>query len=404
MQVGKNNEFHLTYCSNIHPGETWEEVFSSLEQHALQLKRELSPDDSFGLGLRLSNQAAETLLSRDNLSEFRRWLDEQGFYVFTLNGFPYGSFHRSIVKDTVYQPDWQTSERADYTMRLIRILSALLPEGIEGGISTSPLSYKPWLTDEAMRNRAFEESTQYLVKVAAHLLQVRFRGGSLIHIDIEPEPDCLIENISETVGYFKEWLFPRGGKLLADLLGISIGDATEYLRDHIRLCYDTCHFAVEYEKAEDVWTSMQDHGIKVGKVQVSAAVKVELPASIEARDEIAGRLEPFAESTYLHQVIERRTDGTLVHYNDLPDALPHVHQALAEEWRIHFHVPIFVDDYKGIQSTRGDIVDALGALKQNPVCSHLEIETYTWDVLPDGLKEDLTTSIRREYEWVLDQF
>lgn len=403
MKVGPDQAFHLTYCSNIHPGESWNEVRDSLDVHVPPLKRALSPDGSFGLGLRLSNRAADALLTEDHLSVFRDWLDANDLYVFTLNGFPYGSFHRSIVKDSVYRPDWRTSERVAYTVKLSTILDRLLPEGMEGGISTSPLSYKPWLHNEAAYDEAFEQSTRHLVDVVEHLVNLRHASGRLIHVDIEPEPDCLIENIPETVSYFTRWLFPKGSRQLAGRLGVSAGAAEALLRDHVRLCYDTCHFAVEYERAGEVWSAMKAAGIQVGKVQISAAVKVTLPADPEARKAVASRLEPFAESTYLHQVVERRSDGSRVQYNDLPEALPHIFDSAAEEWRIHFHVPIFVDDYEGIRSTRSDIAEALSVLIDEPACTHLEIETYTWEVLPEGLKQDLTVSIQREYEWVLDQ-
>ena len=399
----KINEKHLTYCSNIHAGEAWEEVFESLKRHAIPLKQQLSPDTPFGLGLRLSNEAAETLLNGTHIDGFRDWMEDHGFYVFTFNGFPYGSFHRSVVKDNVYKPDWRTSERVEYTLRLCSILSRWLPEGMDGGISTSPLSYKPWLKSDKEYEEAFSMSTWNLVDVTEYLVELHQRKGQMIHIDIEPEPDCLIENIQETVDYFKNWLLPHGAPRLARRTGLSLDQAEEALRNHIRLCYDTCHFAVEFEDAQDVLSSMKSAGIKIGKVQISAAVKVALPNSVNERILIADRLEPFAESTYLHQVVESRTDGSLVHYNDLPEALPCIQEPTANEWRIHFHVPIFVDDYNGIRSTRSDISDALASLHHESDCNHLEIETYTWEVLPEGLKQDMTSSIRREYEWVLGE-
>ncbi len=36
-----------------------------------------------------------------------------------------------------------------------------------------------------------------------------------------------------------------------------------------------------------------------------------------------------------------------------------------------------------------------------PDVPHLEIETYTWDVLPAELKASAVESIAREYEWAL---
>ena len=142
MEVGR--EFHLTYCTNIHPGESWSDVKKSLNQYLLEVKANVSPDHPFGVGLRLSNQAALELLESDQLDQFKNWLQKNGLYVFTLNGFPYGSFHGSVVKDNVHKPDWTTDERVEYTKQLFQILSSLVPDYTDGGISTSPLSYKHW--------------------------------------------------------------------------------------------------------------------------------------------------------------------------------------------------------------------------------------------------------------------
>ncbi|MEM8486090.1 MAG: metabolite traffic protein EboE [Bacteroidota bacterium] len=402
MKLGQNSAYHLTYCSNIHPGESWQAVRENLDTYTLPLKQQLSPDAPFGVGLRLSDASARELLTGNHLNELVDWLASHDLYVYTFNGFPYGDFHGQVVKDKVYMPDWRTRERVDYTLRLIEILATLLPAGMDGGISTSPLSYKPWLNGDAKAiEDAFATSTAHLAAITEQLVTTHQKTGKLIHIDIEPEPDCLIENIDETIAFFTNWLFPRGRKLLADKLGIAEDEAENLLRTHIRLCYDTCHFAVEFESAADVVKKMSDAGILIGKVQISAAVKVKLPADASQRNAIADRLTPFVESTYLHQVVEQRHDGSLNHYTDLGNALPYILEETAAEWRIHFHVPIFVDDYNQIQSTQGDIVDALKLQVAAPYTTHLEIETYTWGVLPAGLKQDMTTSIYREYDWVL---
>ncbi len=171
--------------------------------------------------------------------------------------------------------------------------------------------------------------------------------------------------------------------------------------NHIQICYDTCHFAVEYEQPQQVFEQFRAAGIKIGKGQLSAALRIELPDDVEKREWMATQLETFAESTYLHQVIERGADGSLSQHADLKQALPHFVDSDAEEWRTHFHVPIFIDRYQAFQSTQADITAFLETLKDNIGCSHLEIETYTWDVLPSDMKLDMLTSIQREYEWVL---
>ncbi|SHF63526.1 hypothetical protein SAMN05443144_11137 [Fodinibius roseus] len=405
MQLNNYPTFHLTYCTNIHPGERWEEVLEQLKTHIPDLKQRLSPGRPFGIGLRLSSRAASELKQRDRLDEFRQWLGQEDCYVFTMNGFPYGDFHRRRVKDLVYSPDWRTEERVAYTMNLADILAELVPIGMDGGISTSPISYKYWLQQHSLKEQAFREGSKNLARVAYSLAGIRREKGKLLHIDIEPEPDCLLENSRETIDFFKHWLLPVGSTFLTDEYGIDPVEAEVMLKEHIRLCYDTCHFAVEYEDPAEVLREMKEAGIKVGKVQVSAALKVELPGSDEGRRQIEKQLQDFDEATYLHQVVERRGNDLLFRYRDLDQALPHIFEEQAREWRIHYHVPLFVDAYGRLNSTQSDIRKSLDFLKENAaMCRHFEIETYTWEVLPEELKKDSADSIEREYRWVLGEF
>ncbi|MBE9179971.1 metabolite traffic protein EboE [Oculatella sp. LEGE 06141] len=392
---------HLTYCTNIHPGESWPQVFNNVQHYIPPLKASLSPTAPFGIGLRLANIAAQALHG-DTLAHFQTWLTEQDLYVFTLNGFPFGSFHGQVVKDRVYAPDWSQRSRLDYTKRLAHILAALLPSNVDGSISTLPLSYKPWWIDQSARATILRDSSHQLALLAAELIRLRQTTGKQIHLDLEPEPDGLIETTIEAIDFFNHWLLPIGKTHLNAQLGLTPAAAEAHLREHIRICYDTCHFAVEYENPLTAFTQLQAAGIQVGKVQISAALKVALPHSLAERHLLRERLQPFAESTYLHQVIARHADGTLHHYPDLAIALPHLEHTTAVEWRTHFHVPIFVHDYDGLHSTQDDIATVLRLLATSPASQHFEIETYTWDVLPPALKTDILPSIQREYEWVLE--
>ena len=396
MKIGTS---HLTYCTNIHPGEEWSEVFANLKQYIPVLKTKVSPNQPFGIGLRCSDVAARELSQPNTLAQFRDWLSEQDLYVFTLNGFPYGGFHRQVVKDQVYAPDWSKQERLDYTLRLTSILADLLPSGMDGSISTLPLSYKPWFKENQLQASVIESASIHLAQVAAEMVRIRQKTGLLLHLGLEPEPDGLIENAAEVVDYFKSYLLPIGGDYLASDLGISRSTAESYLLEHIRICYDTCHFALEYEEPGKVFEQFKSAGIQISKIQISAALQVNIPEDVEARRLIAERLRPFAESTYLHQVIERDRLNNLNHYPDLETALPNLEHTTSTLWRIHFHVPIFIHDYQLFQSTQDDIVTVLDLLRTN-ACNHLEIETYTWDVLPEGMKLDLLSSLKREYDWV----
>ena len=402
MYIGADDSFQLTYCTNIHPANGWRAVMASLAHYAPALKARFAAEQPFGIGLRLSGQESAELLRGDLLDEFQAFLEQHGLYVFTLNGFPHGPFHRQTVKDAVHAPDWRDEERVQYTLRLITILARLLPERAEGGISTSPLSYKPWVG--AGDSTTWQHLTRQIVRVAAALVRVRDERGRLIHLDIEPEPDGLLENSVELARFYTDWLLPIGGRMLAEELKIAVEDAQERLLDHIRVCWDTCHVALAYEDPAEVLRRYAEIGIKVGKIQVSSALKVPLPSDIAERAALASALQPFAESTYLHQVIQQNTDGQLRQYSDLPDALPSIGDRQAAQWRIHFHVPIFVERYGLFGSTQDDIQRLFALLRKQQFCHQLEIETYTWEVLPPDLKQDLLESIAREYEWVLHDF
>lgn len=390
----------LTYCSNIHPGESWEEHFAQLQLHIPLIKKQVNPGSRFGIGLRLSNAASLDLKKEKNLISFIDWLKETDCYVFTMNGFPYGSFHHTTVKDQVHAPDWTTRDRVDYTIRLAEILSRLLPENMEGGISTSPLSYRHWHPQEQL-DTVFKKTTSHLLEVIVKLIEIKNSTGKTIHIDIEPEPDGLLESGIEFINWYEDYLLPFGIDLLTKHFGWTNKMALTALKEHVQLCYDICHFAVGYEDHKQIIDLLKQKNISVGKIQVSAALKAGMPADAGKRKPVIDAFKQFNESTYLHQVIALQNDGELKKYPDLPEALQQGNNLLTKEWRSHFHVPLFVENYGVLQSTQQDIVTVLNLHKQQSLTRHLEIETYTWDVLPDDLKLPITDSIVREMEWVI---
>ncbi len=392
---------HLTYCSNIHPGESWEEVFQALQTHLPVVKKQVSPEQSMGIGLRLSDQASREL-QQEGTTLLNDWMHQQGFYVFTMNGFPFGGFHRQKVKDQVHQPDWTTSERVAYTLRLFEILSQLIPKGLDGGISTSPLSYKPWWSQQ-QRKDVFRRSTQNIIEVLVELHKYYQDKEVLLHLDIEPEPDGLIENSQESITYFREWLLPMAQEELVTRLGVSVGEAKEIALRHINICYDVCHFAVAYESPAEVMQKFQESGIRIGKIQISSALKKDFTGTAESRDQCKLAFSVLNEPTYLHQVIARDREGGLHQYTDLPAGLNHIGDPEIVEWRTHFHVPVFVRSYGLLESTQQDIIEVLQLWSDSPMTNHLEVETYTWEVLPRELQKELNTSIARELNWVIDQ-
>ena len=383
-----NHGLHLAYCTNIHRGETWAETFASLQQHTLAVRLQVCPNKAFAIGLRLSARAAQELSDRETLLDFQRWLGQNRCYVFTINGFPYGAFHGSRVKEQVYLPDWTSEDRLAYTKLLFDLLAQLLPRDVQGSVSTVPCGFKELVTTpeelKLIRNN--------LWRCVEHIGRVAAQTGRKLHLGLEPEPACLLETTGEVSHFFDRMRADhRNDPRLAEHLGIN---------------YDTCHLAVEFEEPRDAIGRLLHHGIKISKIHLSSALKV------RPTPQVRHALMPFLDDIYLHQVVVRRADGSRAIYLDLDDALACERDAGAvsdesapslSEWRIHFHIPLHSPPTELFENTSDHLLGVLDLLQTNPaVCSHLEMETYTWEVLPEHLKSrDVVDQLVSEYEWTL---
>jgi hypothetical protein len=375
---------HLSYCSNIHTGEIWSEHFAQLKKYVPAVKASVSPEKSLGLGLRFANQASIDLQDPIQLKALKSWLSDQDLYVFTLNGFPYGGFHNTIVKDQVHAPDWTMTERRDYTIRLAHILAELLVD-TEGGISTSPLSYRYWFNSEKEREDAMKKSTEHLLEVVQVLDQIAKQTGKIIHIDIEPEPDGLLSNHTEFVHWYEDVLIPAGDPNL--------------IRRHIQLCFDICHYGVSFDGPKTSIAELKAKNIPVGKIQISSALRVDLRNQEAEKIE---ELKKYQEPVYLHQVKALRKDGTYQEFKDLDEAFEAYKPDTYDEWRVHFHVPLFLETYGLLESTQQEIWETMEIQKESPFTRHLEIETYTWGVLPSAYQLPMADSISREIKTITD--
>ena len=373
---------HLAYCTNIHRGETWLETFQSLQTHTLAVRALVCPQRPYAIGLRLSARAAMELSDPAELLAFRRWLEKNGCYVFTINGFPYGRVHNTRVKEDVYRPDWTSPERLTYTNLLFDILASLLPSGMEGSVSTLPGSFKEF----HHTSEGYRAMRQNLWHVVEHLDRLHAQTGRSLHLGLEPEPMCLLESSAETIHLFDHLRseHPRD----------------ERLARHLGVNYDTCHFAIEFEEPHNALGSLIQHGIKISKIHLSSALKTSPTAEARAA------LRAFADDVYLHQVVVRNEAGQRTIYRDLPEALnrhPLSETPETEEWRIHFHVPLHAPAASPFENTNDHILGTLDILAANSdLCSHLEMETYTWEVLPPELKsQNVVDQLAQEYAWTL---
>lgn len=380
------NNSHLAYCTNIHRGSSWAETLESLDQYTLRVRERVCPEDPYAIGLRLSASAARELSVPSNLLAFRKWLDERDCYVFTINGFTYGDFHGTRVKEDVYRPDWTTPERLEYTKLLFDLLCEIAPEGMEASISTVPGSFKRFITSQdqlvAMREN--------LSKGAEYIERLSEKTGRDLHLGLEPEPLCLFETSSETADF------------MDNLLAAELADRDLLLR-RLGVNYDSCHLAVEYESAEESLGRLIDRGIRISKIHLSSALKVS-----DFSEATLKMLEGFCEPVYLHQVVARKGSEALVRYEDLDVALQARREGedTADEWRIHFHIPLHQSPGSPLDSTSDHISSVLDILKRKPgLCRHFEMETYTWEVLPGGLgTSDVVDQLVREYDWTLGEF
>ncbi len=394
MKIGRDGA-HLTYCSNIHPGESWAEVRANIERYFPTVRDRVAPETLFGVGLRLSARAARELGEGNALAEFREFLARNKLYVFTINGFPYGVFHGTRVKEEVYLPDWRDEERLRYTDELADLLVQLLPEGVEGSISTVPGAFKPAMQGEA----DVETIADNMLRHVAKLVEIKRRSGHRIALAIEPEPYCFLETIEESVHFFRQHLFSADAvRRLCELTGLDHKAATAALSEHIGLCLDLCHAAVEFEDPAGCIRELQEAGIRVAKMQISAGLR--LP---ELTQKAVNALKQFDDPVYLHQVVEQGPGG-VKRYADLPDALATANgKADGREWRVHCHVPIFMDNLGEFSSTRAFISEVLAIHKRQPVSAQLEVETYTWNVLPEHLRAGgMELAVARELNWVMD--
>jgi sugar phosphate isomerase/epimerase len=397
MRTDARHDLHLTYCTNIHPGERWADVRRAVETHVPAVKQMVAPDRPFGVGLRLGGTAAEDLQRPAAREELIDLLRRHDLYVFTLNGFPHGAFHGTAVKAAVYRPDWSEPSRVSYTRHLVDLLATVLPADVEGSISTVPGCFRP----RADERDILPTIARNLLECTAELWRRAEETGTRIVLALEPEPHCLLERIDETVAFFETWLLAGDAfEHFLETTGLRRAEGEQAVRRHLGVCLDTCHAAVEFEDPVTIVTHLRAAAIRVAKVQVTTGLKV---SPITARS--IERLRDFADPVYLHQTVIRR-GHTLDRFLDLPEAIA-AHErgeAEADEWRIHFHVPVFCEQLDSFENTQAFLRPCLQALVDGGASRHFEVETYTWDVLPPQHRNvPVADAIARELRWTLER-
>ena len=396
MDLG-NGYGHLTYSTLVHAGDTWPEMRASLEEFLPEVKRRFSPDAPMGVSLRISNASAEVLVNDPaERAWVKRFLKDNELYVYTVNAFPFGPFKGELVKERVYEPDWTTEDRTRYTMNVARILAEITGPEVEPTIQSAPLAFRPKVVDEAY----VDEFTENLLRVVAFLMDLEASTGRQVKLALEPEPFCFLETIAETVEYFNSYVYTAAAyRRVAALTGQPLSEVFGGVRRHLGVVFDICHQSVAFENITDDLNLLTEAGIPIFKLQEAAALMVP-----EVTPEIVTELRRYTGTIYLSQTTERR-DGVLTRFLNLEDAIAAWEADPGpREWRTHFHVPVFLADLGPFKTTRFGIDAALAVHAATPLSTHLEIETYTWDVLPDHLKTgDITEYVVRELEYVRDE-
>ncbi|MCM8529330.1 MAG: metabolite traffic protein EboE [Lentisphaeraceae bacterium] len=370
----KFGQSHLSWCLNIYPGESWAETRENVHVNAVKVRKLLEADSrtsslisqsGLGLGMRIANECANEL--HGNTQAFKKELEELNLYVFTVNAFPFGNFHKKPVKQNVYYPDWSSKERLDYTVKTAEILADLLPEGISGSISTVPVTYGKELPEGAVEN---------LIACAQKLKELEEKTGKLVKVALEPEPDCYLERTDESIDFFN--ILREKDKELAER--------------YLGICLDTCHMALQFEKPIDSLNKLIEANVPIPKIQISSVL------SLDSDKHSPSALNKFNEEVYLHQTLVKE-NGVINQFPDLGDAFKENPKG---EWRVHFHVPLYFNgNDEGIGST-SNLLDEEFMKRAFEACVHLETETYTYGVLPDA-QFDVNQSIANELLFVVDK-
>lgn len=373
------DRLYLTYCLNVYAGETWEDQFRAIREHAEPIARRVAHGAPFGLGLRLSAASAAHLAAHaSRVADLRAYLTDHNLYALTVNAFPFGRFHGVPVKDAVYQPDWTHPERLAYTLDAARVLAALIPEGVTGSISTAPLTFKGWPDWSS----AVPAAAAAFARAGQELAHIQDAAQRRLVLAMEPEPFCYPETVQELCEVFGH--VPAAARSQGTL----------------GACFDTAHYAVEFEDLSAGLRRLRAEGIPVGKIQLSAALRGDTTADVRSE------LSAFDDPVYLHQACAR-VGRTLLRTDTLRPMLDDARAWEAGgEIRVHYHVPLFVERVGALTSTAPLLAESSFVREAcSGITQTLEIETYTWQVWRNatGAAGSIDDGIVREFEWVRDR-
>lgn len=393
MLIKTKNLSNLTYCLNVFQEEKWINIFKNLKNNIIPIKNNIT-NNAFGLSLCISYKVSKELKLKKNKYEFTKWMEKNNIYISSINGFAYQNFHSRKIKDKIYYPEWTSNLRTKYTENLIYILSLFMKKKITGSISTCPISYKYWMKNEHI-TYIYYKSAKNLSKLIYLLINIKKNIKKHIHIDLEPEPTCLIEHSKDLVKFFNKWLIPTACKYLKKKLNITLKQAKLTITNHIKMCYDICHIAIKFKNHKKEIDILKKNKIKIGKIQISSGLKLQLYKKNNINI-ILNKLIFIIQSPFLHQTTEKQKNK-ITTYKDFKCIIKHIKKSC--KYKIHCHIPIYLNKYLCCNTTNNEIYDVINIITKENITSHIEIETYTYNIL--NIKKNIKASIINEYKWLL---
>lgn len=400
----KHSKTHITYCTNIHNNVNWEKTLQNLNKYTINIKKNITYNKKFGIGLCLSNTIVNQLIKVENINLFKNWLTYNNMYILTLNGFVYKHFHKKNIKENIYKPDWSTKKRLLFTKKLIHLFSDIMTEK-NGSLSTVPIFYKKTIDRYKEKYKILQKSIINLMEITIILITISKEKKKNLYLCLEPEPDCFLENTNDILNFFNHYLVPYGSEYLNKNYKYPLNFARKQIRKYIQICYDICHFSIQYEKPEETFTTLRKNNIKIGKIQLSSLLNIQTPKNKKIKLKEAKQLSMYGKTQFLHQVRTYDKTKNSTNYSDLTrvtDVKP-ILETREYNWRIHYHIPLYrktYDTYNTTQEYIKKVIQQINPTKEN----HLEIETYTWEALHKKQKVNVVESIVKEYKYILEMF